>query len=216
MESKVLRSDARRNLESILRAAAEVFAEGGLEVGVAEVARRAGVGTATIFRRFPTKDDLVAAVFQMRLDEIVELARECAALPGGIAAIHRFFEVATEFQIRDRGFMENVGKRRFADDPRFDSMRDEVFAAIEEMVRKAQAAGELRDDVSAADVPVLLHSVCSGAVFLTGRSAGDAAGSQPELWRRYMEIVVDGLRPRDGAELPCKAPTFDDLAAIED
>src|SRR3954465_8443716 len=113
MEDKVLRSDARRNLESILRAAAEAFAEGGLEVGVAEVARRAGVGTATIFRRFPTKDDLIAAVFQMRMDEIVELARKSAALPGGIAAVHHFFEAATQLQIRDRGFMENVGKRRF-------------------------------------------------------------------------------------------------------
>ena len=207
MDDKVLRSDARRNLESILRAAAEAFAEGGLEVGVAEVARRAGVGTATIFRRFPTKDDLVAAVFHMRMDEIVEIARECARLPAGIAALHRFFELATEFQIRDRGFMENIGKRRFADDPRFDSARDEVFHAIEQIVAKAQQAGELRDDVSPADVPVLLQAVCGGAQF--------ASGSNPELWRRYMDIVVDGLRPQQASRLSCAAPTFGDLVAVD-
>jgi AcrR family transcriptional regulator len=204
---KVLRSDARRNLELILQAAAEAFAEQGLEVGVADIAKRAGVGTATIFRRFPSKDDLIAAVVLARMEDIVRAAEECAELPGGIDAVRRFFAIATEFQVRDRGLMESIDKRRFADDPRFEEQRDRVFAAIEALVRRAQETGELRADVSPADIPVLLHGVCSGAML--------ASGGQPELWRRYMDLVVDGLRPQSTSQLSCPAPTFADLASVK-
>jgi AcrR family transcriptional regulator len=200
---KALRSDARRNLEAILQAAAEAFAERGLEVGVADIARRAGVGTATIFRRFPTKEDLIAAVFMRRMEEVVEVAERCAELPGGIAAVREFFERATELQVRDRGFLENIDKGRFAGDPRLEALIERGYRAIERIVANAQAAGELRADVKPADVPVLLHSVCSGAALL---SAGE-----PGMWRRYMELVIDGLRPGH-AGLTCPAPTFDAIA----
>ena len=200
---KMLRSDARRNLELILQAAGEAFAEGGLEVGVADIARRAGVGTATIFRRFPTKEDLVAAVFEARMQEIIAIAREAADLPPGMDALRTFFERAIQFQIRDRGFLENVGKRAFADDPRFTHATDEIFAALERMVEGAKAAGELRPDVQAADLPVLLHAVCSGAVFTEATS--------DELWRRYLDIVLDGLRPQNGSTLSPPAPTLEAL-----
>lgn len=200
---KVLRADARRNLELILQAAAEAFAEQGLEVGVADIARRAGVGTATIFRRFPTKDDLIAAVVLMRMDDIVVAAEECAELPGGIEAVRRFFEIATEYQVRDRGLMESIDKQRFNEDERFADQRDRVFAAIERLVERAQAAGELRSDVSPADIPVLLHGVCSGAQLATA--------GQPEVWRRYLDLIVDGMRPQS-TKLSCPAPSFDDLA----
>jgi AcrR family transcriptional regulator len=201
---KVLRSDARRNLELILQAAAEAFAEQGLEVGVADIAKRAGVGTATIFRRFPTKDDLIAAVVLARMDDIVAVAEECAALPGGIEAVRRFFVAATEFQIRDRGLMESIDKGRYASDPRFEEQLGRAFTAIEALVTRAQEAGEIRPDISPADIPVLLHGVCSGAQI--------ASGGQAELWRRYTDLVVDGLRPQPASTLSCPAPTFADFA----
>ena len=204
---KVLRSDARRNLELILQAAGEAFAEGGLEVGVADIARRAGVGTATIFRRFPTKDELVAAVFEARLREIVAIARESAALPPGMNAVRSFFERAIEFQIRDRGFLENVGKRAFAEDPRFMRARDEIFGALDDLVQGAQEVGELRADVQTADLPVLLHAVCNGALFTESTS--------DELWRRYLDIVLDGLRPQSASTLSRRAPTIEELTAAD-
>ena len=200
---KMLRSDARRNLELILQAAGEAFAEGGLEVGVADIARRAGVGTATIFRRFPTKDDLVAAVFDARLQEITEIARETAELEPGMDALRSFFERAVEFQIRDRGFMENVGKRAFADDPRFAAATEQIFASLDRIVAGAKEAGELRDDVQTADLPVLMHAVCSGATFT--ETLGD------DVWRRYLDIMLDGLRPASASKLSCAAPTLADL-----
>ena len=131
----------------------------------------------------------------------------CAELPGGLDSVRRFFAGATEFQIRDRGFLESVDKGRYADDPRFTEQRDRVFAAIERLVQRAQEVGELRGDVVPADIPVLMHGVCSGALL--------ASNGQPELWRRYMDLVVDGLRPQGGAKLSCTAPTFADLAAVK-
>lgn len=200
---KTLRSDARRNLELILQAAGEAFAEGGLEVGVADIARRAGVGTATIFRRFPTKDDLVAAVFETKLQEMSALVEEVTQLEPGMDALRAFFERAVQFQIRDRGFMENVGKRAFADDPRMRAATDQLFATLDRIVDSAKAAGELREDVQAADLPVLMHAVCSGAAFT--ETTGE------DLWRRYLDIVLDGLRPQSASTLSCPAPTRAEL-----
>jgi AcrR family transcriptional regulator len=205
---KVLRSDARRNLELILQAAGEAFAEGGLEVGVADIARRAGVGTATIFRRFPTKEDLVAAVFEARLQEIVSIARECGELDGGIEAVRRFFEQAIDFQIRDRGFLESVGKRRFAGDPRFTACRDDIHAAIEQLVDQAQVSGELRADVSATDLLVLLHSLGSGAMFVERQGRN--------FRMRYVDLMLDGLRPEGASKLRCAPPSLEEMDAASD
>jgi AcrR family transcriptional regulator len=187
VNEKVLRADAQRNLELILQAAAGAFAERGLDVGVADIARRAGVGTATIFRRFPTKDDLVAAVLESRLEEILAIVRDAAERPGGLDAVRALMEGAVEFQLRDRGFMDSVGRGRFPDDPRFAALRDEFVACLDEVVRKAQAAGEVRDDVQGIDLPVLLHALGHGAL-LTEETG-------PGLWRRYVDVVLDGLRP---------------------
>ena len=201
---KTLRSDARRNLELILQAAGEAFAEGGLEVGVADIARRAGVGTATIFRRFPTKDDLVAAVFDQRLQEMSAMVEEIAELEPGMDALRAFFEQAVQFQVRDRGFMENVGKRAFADDPRMQETTDRFFVTLDRIVAGAKAAGELREDVQAADLPVLMHAVCSGAAF--------TETANEDLWRRYLDIMLDGLRPQSASTLSCPAPTLAELS----
>lgn len=205
---KVLRSDARRNLELILQAATEAFAEGGLEVGVADIARRAGVGTATIFRRFPTKEDLVAAVFEERMREMVEIVRECAALDGGIEALRRFFEKAIDFQIRDRGFLESVGKRRFAGDPRFTEVVEEIHTTLEQLVEDAKAKGEVRADVSATDVMVLLHALGSGAMVV------ERAGRDFRL--RYLDLMLDGLRPEGATKLRCAAPSLEEMDSARD
>ena len=108
-----LRSDARRNRERIVAAASELFAEHGADLCVDDIARRAGVGHATVFRRFPTKDDLVLAMFEQRIVEAAEAVEEIArtvedpweALVAAMAAI-------AERQARDRGMFETVEQRR--------------------------------------------------------------------------------------------------------
>ena len=102
-----LRADAERNRGLVLEAARAVFAEHGLEAGVAEVAERAGVGVATIFRRFPTKDDLLAALLEARVREITELARKAATF-------REFMVDAAAVHMADRGFCDCVDSEVFA------------------------------------------------------------------------------------------------------
>src|SRR3954465_1779085 len=98
------RAPALRNRRRILDAAAEAFAERGLEVGVAEIARRAGVGAGTIFRRFATKEDLISAIVEMRVQEVLSVAEEAAADDDAAEALRRFAFALTGAQVRDRGF----------------------------------------------------------------------------------------------------------------
>lgn len=194
---KVLRADARRNLELILQAAGECFAERGLEASVADVAARAGVGTATIFRRFPTKDDLIDAVIATRLEGMLDQVRAAAAKPGGIDTLRELLVDSVEFQLRDRGFVDSIGKGRFSDVPGYAELRDEMFAGLATVVAKAQAAGELREDLQPNDVPVLMHTLASAAQMIDGG------------WLRYLDLTLDGLRPGVAQSLSIAAPTVE-------
>src|SRR4051812_43734473 len=135
-EERALRADAQRNLARILDAAREVFAEEGLEASVAEVAERAGVGTATIFRRFPTKDDLLAAVVLRRMQELAESARHAAQAKDPRRAWRQFMQTAASFSIGDRGFSE------FTDcgftDPRLHELVAEIRSSVEQLLKRAR------------------------------------------------------------------------------
>ncbi|MFP5380306.1 MAG: TetR/AcrR family transcriptional regulator, partial [Vicinamibacteria bacterium] len=109
--TKPLRADAERNRRHILEAAAAAFADGGLDVPVAEIARRAGVGAGTLFRRFPTKDDLVIAIVEQRIDDIAARFEEALADPDPWAGFAECMEAAVAMQVRDRGVLEAVGER---------------------------------------------------------------------------------------------------------
>lgn len=199
-----LRADARRNRELLLTAAAEAFAEQGLDVGVAEIARRAGVGTATLFRRFPTKEDLVLAVVEQRIEEVVTTFESGLDDPDPWRGLVEPMTAVTAMQSVDRGFFEAVGEH-LHNSPAFAPLRDRVQAAAARLVVRAQDAGVLRRDLAPADVLLLLKAAAQAADL-----AGDAV---PELHRRYLGIIFDGLRPGAATPLPCPAPTFDQLDA---
>jgi AcrR family transcriptional regulator len=170
-----LRADAQRNLGRVLDAAAEAFAERGPDVSVDEIARRAGVGHATVFRRFPTKDSLMAAVVNARVAELAGLADAALTAPDAGAAFVEFVWRAAELQARDRGLYECYG--RCESTPELEALQ----RAMALVVRRAQEAGALRHDFDAQDVPTLV---------------GAAIRVAPEgQWRRYVEVVLDGLRP---------------------
>jgi AcrR family transcriptional regulator len=180
-----LRSDAQRNLERILAAAGEIFREVGPEASVAEVAERAGVGTATIFRRFPTKSDLIGAVVEAELTSL--LTRVEAAVGGGDpgAALTDFVATAVESYVGDRCLCDTVGGELF-ERPRIAAIAAQLFEALDRLVHKAQKSGAIRKDVTAADIGFFVRAL--------GQAGSTLERTDPGAWRRYVAIVLDGLR----------------------
>jgi AcrR family transcriptional regulator len=203
-EERALRADARRNLDRIVAAAREVFAELGAQATVADVAARAGVGTATIFRRFPTKDELLLAVVEERLREIVELVRLAARSDPG-KGFRRLMTVGVEAHIGDRGFCEAAASPLF-NEPPIRALAAELTASIEEVLRRAQEAGEVRADVTAHDLSVLVTAVGQAGLRLEPAAGG--------VWRRYLDIVLDGLRPEGARPLSRRAPSEQQLDSL--
>jgi AcrR family transcriptional regulator len=205
-EATHLRADARRNLERILDAAHTVFAEEGLEASVADVAERAGVGTATIFRRFPTKDDLVAAMLEQELEAVVARARAAAEAEDSAAALADFFSAVVERFIGDRCFCEASGGDLF-ERPRMQELVGELTAAVEGLLRRARKDATIRRDVVPEDIGFLVN-----AIGLAGLRLEHTA---PGAWRRYVEIVLAGLAPQGGRKLTHKPPTPQQLHAAK-
>ena len=202
-----LRADARRNRERVLQAAVEVFAEQGADASVAEIARRAGVGVGTLFRHFPTKHDLLLATLEVGFDDVQEAIAHAEAMDDGWEGLVHVLTVCAEIQARDRGFLESVGPELFRE-PTLLRRNNERMAAIASVVGRAQETGLVRDDLRAEDVPFLLSAV-GGATGKCG-SGGEVA---PDLWRRYLGIVLDGMRPEGATPLPVPAPTLEQLTA---
>jgi AcrR family transcriptional regulator len=188
----VLRADAQRNLVRVLDAAREVFAEQGIDAPVTEIADRAGVGVGTIFRRFPTKDDLLVAVVEQRTQQLIEAADLALESPDPGAALRGFMETATAMQISDVCWCE-AGADLFEREG-IRELTDVLVGKIGELLTSAQTAGQIRSDVRALDIPVLLMAVAKSGLMLE-----DAV---PGAWKRYLAIILDGLRPEAARPLP--------------
>ena len=186
-----LRADAARNRARLLVAARAVFAERGLDATMDEIARRAGVGVGTAYRRFRNRDDLIAALFEERLDEFMRVLDDALADDDPWRGLSHFLERWMEMQAEDRGFKELLlqsaeGRERVR------LFRAHIRPRVGELVRRARDAGEVRADLVEDDV--LLVSLMTGAV------ADFACGVEPQLWRRALTLQLDGLRAhRTGA-----------------
>ena len=196
-----LRRDAERNRQRILVAAAEAFAEGGLGVTMDQIARRAGVGVGTVYRRFPDKELLIEALFEQRVDELVELAEDALAHEDAWAGLVRFFETFLSLQAADRGLKEVVLSTAHGQD-RVRHARARIGPAVRALVERAQAQGGLRPDVSGPDI-ALVH-------FMVGAIADYTPDVEPDAWRRLLAIVLDGLRSRRDGPTPLPAPSLRD------
>ena len=190
-----LRADAARNRARLLVAARAVFAERGLDATMDEVARRAGVGVGTAYRRFRNRDDLIAALFEERLDDFMGILDEALRDPDAWSGLTHFLERSMAMQSEDRGFRDLLlqsaeGRERMR---RF---RAEIRPLVGELMRRAQDAGVLRADVDRRDV--LLVSLMVGAV------ADFASEVEPDLWQRSLGLLLDGLAARrdDATPLP--------------
>ena len=193
-----LRADAARNRELILETAAEVFAEHGLEAGYDEIARRAGIGVGTVYRRFPERGELIRALFESRIADMVAVAEQAADRPDPWDGLVWFLERAVERQVADRGLKE-VMVRTISDEAHNAIGRERLGPIIEGIVARAQADGSLREDIATTDIGMNLMVISS--MTTPGR---------PDLWRRYLALFVDGLRARPDLEpLPVAAPGDD-------
>lgn len=201
--TRPLRRDAERNRQRILTAARELVADHGLEVGHDEIARAADVAVGTVYRRFPDKESLVDALFADRLGEVVDAATAASGIADPWIALVTFLTETIAEQADNRGLGElALGTARSM--KLSAEARERVGPIVAGIVRRAQAAGVLRPDVTEQDlalVPVML-----GPIVATARGIDDG------LWRRVLALVLDGFRPGSEHPLPGAPPapaTFD-------
>jgi AcrR family transcriptional regulator len=192
MTTPGLRVDAERNRQRIVTAAREAFAEWGLDVPINEVARRAGVGVGTLYRRYPTRADLIAAAFEQKMIAYAEAARDALADPDPWSGFRGYVERVCAMQAEDRGF-NLVLTMSFPTAKRFEADRDRSFADFLTLVERARTAGRLRSDFVAEDMVMFLMA---NAGVLT--ATADAA---PETSRRLVAYFLQA----------CAAPATEPL-----
>ncbi len=196
-----LRSDAERNRGRIIAAARIVFARDGLNASMASVAREAGVGIATMFRRFPTKEELVAAVFGDRMDAYAEAVAVALEDPDPWQGFIGYIETACAMQAADYGFAD-VLTMTFPTAKALEQRRDEAYEAVVELIGRAKATGRLREDFDPSDL-VLIHMANAGVVNATGEAA-------PDAWRRVVALLIQSLQTPARGTLP-DSPEHDAL-----
>jgi AcrR family transcriptional regulator len=200
--ARPLRADAERNRRRLIEAAAELFRTKGISVGLDEIARHAGVGVGTAYRRFPDKEELIDALFDDRVEEIAGYAGEALEHDDPWEGFVQFFEKSARLHATDRSVREVLfgspdQRERVA------GARARIAPLVAQLVQRAQSGGAMRADVSVIDVPIML--------FVLGGFTDLETPGQPELWRRYLGILLDGLRTPDPTPLPGRAPTPDEF-----
>jgi AcrR family transcriptional regulator len=193
------RRDARRNHALLVEAAREVFAERGVEAHVDEIARRAGVGTGTFYRHFPTREELVEAIVAERIGEFLALGESALAEPDAWAGLVGFLESTLELQRGDRVLKEIFVRYPPAEGPLTET-RQQIRELFEQLLARAHAQGVLRADFGLPDLALVLWS------FAPVIDATEAAA--PSAWRRHLHWLLDGLRP--AAATPQSEPALDD------
>ncbi|MGW0085815.1 TetR/AcrR family transcriptional regulator [Streptomyces sp. NPDC003393] len=191
------RADMIRNRRLLLAAATEAFAECGVDVSMNEIAQRAGVAKGTVFRHFATKDDLLAAIMQQLLDQLIATATGLLEAEDAGAALREFMTTGVELLARDRAFCEVIGRPSLQHASVRDAI-DRLSVIVEDLTARAQQQGAVREDVTGTDIVLLLGGIHQTAVPLLD--------SEPQAWRRYLELVLDGLCGRAGRTLPHPPP----------
>ncbi len=202
-EDRPLRADAERNRRRLLDAAEAVFCERGLDVGVGEIAARAGVGRATLFRNFPSKEDLIAAIVVERISDAVTRGRELLDAPDAVQALFEFIDEVVGRQQVDRALFEAVADAFLANDD-IRAAHAEIVGVLDQLLVRAQATGTVRSDVGALDVLMLVKGVCQAA------SAFQQV--DPQIGQRHLDLVRAALTaPEPARPLRGRTPTLEDV-----
>ena len=178
-----LRADARRNIDTLLQTAMAVFASSGVDAPVREIAEKAGVGVGTIYRHFPQRSDLIAAVFRREIDACADAAPALAADHEPGEALARWIQRYVDFIAAKRG----LAKALHSGDPTFDTLpayfTQRLEPALRALLKSAASAGQVRPDIAAEELLGAVASLCMHA-FVQG----------PKHARRMASLLVDGLR----------------------
>jgi len=204
-EGRHLRADAERNRRRLLDAAQELFTERGLEVGVGEIAQRAGVGRGTLFRNFPSKEHLIAAIVAERMRDVSARGRELFEVPDASQALFEFVDEIVGRQQVDRGLFEAVADTFLANDEIRDAYTD-FLGVLDQLLVRAKQAGAVREDVGALDVLMMLKGVCEAATAFSHVN--------PTIVGRQLDLVRAAISvPAASEPLRGLAPTPDDAVA---
>lgn len=189
-EKAPLRADAERNRQRILEAARQAYAEEGLDVPMTEIARRAGVGIATLYRRYPTSDDLVTAAFTEKMEAYATAAESALEVEDPWVGFSDYLRTVCQMQVSDAGFADILS---LTPHDGFAEQRSRVFRAITRLIRRAQEAGALRRDFTHQDVPLVLMANAG----LVRATAGN-----PKATARLTEYLIQAFRAPAAAPLP--------------
>jgi AcrR family transcriptional regulator len=200
-----MRRDAEQNRQKIIAAADRLISEQGLGVGHDQIARAAGVAVGTVYRRFPDKSALVAALFTEQVETVVDAARAALLVEDAWQAIVEFLTAILKMQADSRGLRELVSGSPHAQDlTRY--ARAQIGPVVRELVARGHDAGVLRADIAEQDIALI--PIMIGSIIHTARTV------DPELWRRTLAVVLDGLRAGHRDPLPGSAPTSEQLTLI--
>jgi AcrR family transcriptional regulator len=188
-----LRADAARNRAAIVAVARDVFAEQGLEAPLEAIAARAGVGIATLYRRFPTREKLVAAALVGKVGEYAEAAQQALAVADPWDGFAGFVLRICELQAGDRGLSDLLSMTLSADE-QVEQLRRTANERVVTLIERAKARGRLRQDFAGEDLVLLL--IATASVMHVTRA--DAPGA----WRRFVLLMLDAFRCQDASRLP--------------
>lgn len=188
-----LRADAARNRAAIVQAAREVFAEQGLDAPLDDIARRAGTGNATLYRRFPTRGDLIEAVFAERMVEELNAVEGALADPDPWEGFASYVTAVGVMQARDRGIADLV-TMDVTRAPEIDALRARAFMGLVRLIDRARAAGVLREDFTTQDVVLLL--MANAGLVERAHNIAEVASA------RLVHVLLDGLRASAATEAP--------------
>jgi len=198
--SRPLRRDAERNRQLILRAASEVFTSRGLQASLDDVAQHAGVGVGTVYRRFPDKEALIEALFEERIQAMVALAEKALAEPDSWTALVTFLESVCAELATDHGLREILMFASYGRD-RVERGKARMQPLVTQLVQRAQRDGKVRQDLRPTDILFFEFMLTSAASY--------AEPVKPELWRRYLTLITDALRPAREGTTPLPEPALE-------
>ncbi|WP_022883876.1 TetR/AcrR family transcriptional regulator [Glaciibacter superstes] len=188
------RRDAALNNERLVQAAREVFARQGLSATLEDIAKHAGIGVGTVYRNFASKKEIVETLYDAAIDSALADAQTALEIEDPWVAIVSFFEVTAANQAQDRGLCETfLGHDGFGPN---EPIAEKLVAVLSPLFDRASQAGVLREGVTVTDI---------GPIFAMLNSVYRMSNARPDLWRRYLALMLDGLRASDRPALPLPA-----------
>jgi AcrR family transcriptional regulator len=197
-----LRRDAQWRRDKLIAAAQREFAAQGVDASLEKIARDAGVAIGTLYRHFPTRLDLLLAAFKPRLQEFLDGAEKALEMDDPWEGFVCYLENLFRVQAGDRGFNDFLS-RRFPGSADTERIHDQMCRQIEDVLTRAQEAGEARPDITQADIVNLIWS--------NGRIIDATSTTAPNAWRRYLYLMLDAYRAERAHSIPEPPMTYEQL-----